>query len=423
MKILGQLELACLEQLASDPSVNTAGRIWMNTTFGQTMLDNGVNKRALLRNDEKCYIGQATLGGGLNIRLHRGSPALLQLVIDDDTTPDGTVSNALAILSTRIEGYASTSKPATGNIGRLIYLTDTETLSLDQGGQFIDLLSSFLFQTKGDLIIGTPQAGNRLPVGGDNTVLTADSTQTLGVRWASPGVAPTSLHSSAFTAAVGAGLYRVTNSGGNYVVTLPTAVDGEKLAFLRADSNFTTNSKVITINGFNLCFANTLLTLRGVGASWITESYNQQVYWQSSSLAQSAFTDYNVTGGWSGIGTVDIYKRHIHDTIEVKGSMNAATWANSPATIADNFNTPNISITDRLKVPLGHWWSSTPTSSPPAAYDSNNLNGFIYWDQVDGQFHFAQAGASGVAVPANALSIGGNGGTLHFAFSYPVNGY
>jgi hypothetical protein len=43
--------------------------------------------------------------------------------------------------------------------------------------------SSVPVTTKGDLL-GYDTAANRVPVGANDTVLTADSTQALGVRWA-----------------------------------------------------------------------------------------------------------------------------------------------------------------------------------------------------------------------------------------------
>ena len=143
MKIYGQLESACLEQLSTDPGVNVQGRLYTNTTDGKTKIDDGVNQRALLRNDEHAIIGNsATLSE--NIRLHKGLADVLQLVQATDATVDGTMSTFLAMLSTRLENYLSSALPATGNLGRAVYVTDVNTIAIDNGTVWTNLLSQGL---------------------------------------------------------------------------------------------------------------------------------------------------------------------------------------------------------------------------------------------------------------------------------------
>lgn len=60
--------------------------------------------------------------------------------------------------------------------------------------------------TKGDLY-GFDSANNRIPIGSNNQVLTADSTQTLGLKWATPA---------------GSGITDLTSTGGTITVTTPT---------------------------------------------------------------------------------------------------------------------------------------------------------------------------------------------------------
>ncbi len=132
-KIFGELQEASLENRASDPAPNTTGRIWNNTTEGRIKTDDGTIKRALLRNDQKAVIGNSGTAAD-NIRFNRAAASVLQLLQGSNVTPEGTLAaSALAQLSSRLENYTDAAKPAPGNPGRLIFITDLLEVQFDNG--------------------------------------------------------------------------------------------------------------------------------------------------------------------------------------------------------------------------------------------------------------------------------------------------
>ena len=69
--------------------------------------------------------------------------------------------------------------------GMVSYRTDSHIFEIYNGSAWVSAGISSPLTTKGDLW-GYDTAGNRIPVGSNNQVLTADSTQALGVKWATP---------------------------------------------------------------------------------------------------------------------------------------------------------------------------------------------------------------------------------------------
>jgi hypothetical protein len=90
-------------------------------------------------------------------------------------------------------------------------------------------LSSANFTAKGDTIAGTGSGTfATLPVGANNTILTADSTQTTGVKWSSTITAPTiayniNAQTSAYTTVLADAAAIITASSGSaFTVSIPT---------------------------------------------------------------------------------------------------------------------------------------------------------------------------------------------------------
>lgn len=83
------------------------------------------------------------------------------------------------------------SRPAAGIAGQLYYATDTGLWYRDNGATW-DTNSTVT--TKGDVLAFDGTKLDRLPVGTNSHVLTADSTQTLGVKWAAAAAASVTFH-------------------------------------------------------------------------------------------------------------------------------------------------------------------------------------------------------------------------------------
>ncbi len=68
-----------------------------------------------------------------NVKLHRGAAGKLQLVLGNDATAEATMATALAETSQRVENYTDAGRPAFGNVGRIIYVTDLARFEYDNG--------------------------------------------------------------------------------------------------------------------------------------------------------------------------------------------------------------------------------------------------------------------------------------------------
>lgn len=259
MKILGQLEGASLEQLVSDPATNIQGHIFTNTTDGKTKIDNGTAKRAIIQNDERAVFGTDVTAAN-NVRVHKGGAGVIQDVLGNDVTVDGVNATSLAQRSSRVENYTDGTKPAVGNPGRLVWLTDLAEMKVDNGASYqplqtLDQLTPGT--TKGDLIVRNSSASVRLPAGSDGQFLRANSAVTLGLEYASPsGIS--AYRSVTTTDAVGVNDGTLDLSGGSFTSTLPTAIGvaGKQYKFIHNGTSLTqiygiatTSAQVLKIPG------------------------------------------------------------------------------------------------------------------------------------------------------------------------------
>ena len=104
--------------------------------------------------------------------------------------PAGPTGATGATGSTGATGAAGVGVPVGGTTGQALTKnsgTDYDTHWSTVGGT--ETLPVTIIDAKGDLIAGTAaDTAARLAVGTNGTVLLADSTQTTGVRWATPGL-------------------------------------------------------------------------------------------------------------------------------------------------------------------------------------------------------------------------------------------
>jgi hypothetical protein len=230
--------------------------------------------------------GPGLLGGAT---LAAGNVDQFTLAIDPDTT------NEEIVFATASSGDSFTitrARAGTTAISHSAGATVKHVLTSDDLTYFNATLPATLVEAKGDLIAGSAAgAADNLAVGSNGTVLTADSAQSLGVKWAS--AFPTQ-----------------TGNSGKYLST-----DGTNTSWAAVDSfpSQTGNSgKYLTTNGTSTSWGavsqvpsqtgnnGKYLTTDGTTASWVTIADTGQ-------LVETTFTSSNaswsvptgVTGIWA----------------------------------------------------------------------------------------------------------------------------
>jgi hypothetical protein len=101
-------------------------------------------------------------------------------------------ANSNQVTNLRLENR--TTFPSLGNPGRVFWRTDTNQMYGDTGSAtaYIPTIQAV---ASGMLIVGGATAFAGLAIGTNSTVLTADNTQTYGVRWSTQtSVNPISIH-------------------------------------------------------------------------------------------------------------------------------------------------------------------------------------------------------------------------------------
>ena len=103
--------------------------------------------------------------------------------------------------------------------GMVSYRTDSHVFEIYNGSAWVSAGISSPLTTKGDLW-GYDTAGNRIPVGSNNQVLTADSTQALGVKWATPVIGSMTLLSTTTLSGASTTVSSISQSYTNLMVVI-----------------------------------------------------------------------------------------------------------------------------------------------------------------------------------------------------------
>lgn len=374
MLIYGELQSATLENLASDPPGNVAGRIWNNTTEVKVKMDDGALKRALLKNDQHLVIGNSATASQ-NTRLHRGAANLLQFVKADDVTAEGTPSTSLTQVSARMENYTDAGLPAFGNIGRLAYITDTTSFAFDNGSAWDK------------------------------------------IRLLRPQIAQAVLSKTAtYAALVGDGTSFNDATGGSYAITLPAAAaanNGESLDFVKITTDTTFNVITLTgVTGGTLNTAGEKLRVRSNGGAWVVEDRYipsntfSATFGLGSGLAATAIVSQTSFAYRNG-------SRLIAKMFFVLGNTSAAGGTLSlPSGLA-----LDTSFITNAKTNCGVWWNQALNNQ----YGSTNRFGLVFYDGSN--LSIGNRGTNGgtTALSINTLIGGGDGFAVDL--DVPISGW
>ena len=108
---------------------------------------------------------------------------------------DGYLMQGIWVFASAAARDAAVTSPQEGNA---CYLKDTNQVLTYSGSAWVAVGGGSPLTTKGD-VYGFSTVDARIPIGANNTVLTADSTQALGLKWAAPSGGLTKVTSSTFS--------------------------------------------------------------------------------------------------------------------------------------------------------------------------------------------------------------------------------
>jgi len=122
---------------------------------------------------------------------------------------DGYLMQGIWVFADATARDAAVTSPQEGNA---CYLKDTNEVLTYSGSAWVAVGGGSPLTTKGDLF-GFSTVDARIPIGANNTVLTADSAETLGLKWATPSTGGMTLISeTVLSSATGLSLSGISGS-------------------------------------------------------------------------------------------------------------------------------------------------------------------------------------------------------------------
>lgn len=192
--------------------------------------------------------------------------------------------------------------------------------------------------TKGDVLTYST-VNARLGVGSNNQVLTADSSQTTGIKWASAPSPVLSVASKTanYTITTSDNIVLGDSSGGTFTLTLPTAVGNTNLYTLKKIDSTATAVSIATTSS---------QTIDGITTAALTSQYESLQLYSDGSNWQvlvrripSVWVAYTPTLVGFGTATnVAFYSRRVGDSLEIQGFFTAGTTTATTATISMGYN-------------------------------------------------------------------------------------
>lgn len=208
---------------------------------------------------------------------------------------DGYLMQGIWVFASAAARDAAVTSPQEGNA---CYLKDTNQVLTYSGSAWVAVGGGSPLTTKGD-VYGFSTVDARIPIGANDTVLTADSTQALGLKWAAPAggggmtlLATTTLTGASVTVSSISGSYKNL-----YIVVrdfLPATDTAQFKVQLNADTNANRHGAQTT-NNTSTAFDSTFIICSGEADDAVAEN-----------LVTITIPDYANTDTWKFVFTAGV---------------------------------------------------------------------------------------------------------------------